>query len=627
MTHLQIGDWVEQIGDSAFLGCSKLSSAHINSLKLGFGVAVFSETPLNTSDIHYNKLMQLTTYEKAGPVVALQRVGDVSGCKAGYGNNMTESMVYFNCIECSAGSSSEPATKRGCSLCKEGTYSPRAAEPLCTGCEEGKSSSRIGATDSAVCKPCEKGSYGATKGLAKCVRCPPGAYCASEGARRYKECPIGSYAGSPSRETCQLCDAGLYQNSTGQPSCDPCEAGMFSSTIGAKNSSVCLPCPPGTYGDKGGLGACITCTEGMYQPNSAGLSCKSCTRENKLHTSNAQHTGCIVNEDLLSRSVVEIIFTDGVAWYMTFVIATAFVAACAYMQLKREDGKHKIGHLGRRNVIKSALPGFSFASELFLIIGLLSEAPGVGVAMLVFRLTHLVAGTWLTVILFGSNTWAKRFSMGMEWVLSLRDDMNRDFCKSSLPAVTAVVLISVCDITLIQFLPWNKSAFYESSLGFPSLSLMKFVMGLEIVQSFVSVVCQVSYLLGDSVIDNPIESEQAQALFALSITSSILGAVVGTVFMCLKGELLNETEEKGRKAKKKELSINGLDLGDIYGDDDVSAESGTRRSLQIENPMRVEAAAAREDEHQRLLAEKDSEIERQRKRIEELESGTASSEL
>ena len=63
---------------------------------------------------------------------------------------------------------------------------------------------------------------------------------------------------------------------------------------------------------------------------------------------------------------------------------------CGFMQYRREKASDdNLGHIERFQVaLKSAPQGFSFGSELFLVAGMLSTAPGLAAVMILFRSMH-----------------------------------------------------------------------------------------------------------------------------------------------------------------------------------------------------------------------------------------------
>ena len=209
------------------------------------------------------------------------------------------------------------------------------------------------------------------------------------------ECPIGRYADTKERQSCAACPAGRYQNSTGSAKCLFCPAGKFLEGEGANSSAQCLLCPAGTYADKSGLPQCTRCPTGQVQPGRGQDSCKECKLEGKIKTNNEAYTECIDDEALMSSSVVEAMFTKGVGLSLSFGVAALFVClagAMHYMKTgynKNAEKEHKLGALGIPQVVlKAAMPGFSFGSEVVLIMGMTTEAPRLGWLMLAARLLH-----------------------------------------------------------------------------------------------------------------------------------------------------------------------------------------------------------------------------------------------
>jgi len=123
-----------------------------------------------------------------------------------------------------------------------------------------------------------------------------------------------------------------------------------------------------------------------------------------IKTNNAAHTVCIDNQALLSTSMVVVMFNKGVALSLAFTIAVVFLAlAVAVHKMKAKyllsdsPSTQSLGSLEIHQVaLKSALPGFSFGSEMVLIWGMMTEARGLGTAMLVFRLLHPITAIVLT---------------------------------------------------------------------------------------------------------------------------------------------------------------------------------------------------------------------------------------
>ena len=96
-------------------------------------------------------------------------------------------------------------------------------------------------------------------------------------------------------------------------------------------------------------------------------------------------------------------FEKGVASYGTGAIVAVFVGLAGLLQFKREQSKHPVSRMPHFQVVmKSLLPGFSFGSELFLVMGIYEGGMIFAVLILIFRLLHAVGGTIVMISLFGS---------------------------------------------------------------------------------------------------------------------------------------------------------------------------------------------------------------------------------
>jgi hypothetical protein len=303
------------------------------------------------------------------------------------------------------------------------------------------------------------------------------------------------------------------------------------------------------------------------QPGQGQTSCKECTLEGKIKTNNAAHTACINNKALLSSSVVQVIFTKGVALYLSFSIMGAFVCLAGAMHFLKTKYDSSSSGLGgeavaklelRQVVLKSALPGFSFGSEIFLIIGILSETPVLGALMLTFRLLHPVA---VSVLCLG--WFFPRAITGSEYLRGMMQKfaLHREFMKSNIPLVGVLLLACFTDVTMIQLMPFKQSQFYTESKGFPSLEILKYCLGVKTVQTFVSVVCQFIYVTANSDLKDPTMSTQAKALFGLSIAFSTASLVMGLLMFFLQSTLLGQDENKEEEQEEGVIRPGEVELG------------------------------------------------------------------
>merc|ERR1711988_351427 len=116
-------------------------------------------------------------------------------------------------------------------------------------------------------------------------------------------------------------------------------------------------------------------------------------------------------------------------------------------------------------------------------------------------------------------------------------------------------IICMGDISLVKMLPWKKSVFYTESKGFPSLSLMQLCLGVKTLQSAVSVICQISYLVSSSNLNDPTTSPQAKALFGMNIAVSLTSVVMGLVMLLLKGSLMGSVNGKDAEENEAEIEM------------------------------------------------------------------------
>jgi hypothetical protein len=246
-------------------------------------------------------------------------------------------------------------------------------------------------------------------------------------------------------------------------------------------------------------------------------------------------------------SLVVQLFTKGVALYGAFIAAVIFMASGAAMQMSRgiDENIQKLGQLSYFDVgVKSFLPGFSFGSELFVIVGIWKDSRGIAVTMLLFRLLHLCGGITLFTAIFGNSRKYTRYVQNILPRASvLNREIDKEFSRTHVPFVSAIALLTMCDVSMVQFLPWKRSTFYTTSRGYANIYVMKFVLGSKMVQAFVSVICQLAYLAMETDVKDPTTSPQAKPLFILNIIFSVTSVVVGLMLLFLKNKLLKSIQQ------------------------------------------------------------------------------------
>lgn len=604
---VELSSSLSEIGIGVFQGNTKLESAIFRSSAMNMSIGIFDGCiALREENILFNSsLTNIGLGFAEHSIIKVACGGEsVCGCQAGYGNlNLGGNQdKYFNCVACPSGKTSIK-TGRSCNSCPPGRWSSARGSPSCSACEPGKYNDNFGASSALSCKICSVGYYAPTEGRMSCLPCTPGSCCPKEGMILGTPCSPGYFTNSTQERKCSPCPAGRYQREAGQAVCSACPKGKWLGGENGTSLTQCLDCPTGTYGPQEGLGECSPCAKGSFQEKEGQSQCQVCSEvfNDQTLTSNEEHTACITNKDLLSKSLVEMLFNDGVALIGTFTVALVFVVIAMFMAWQRQkhvntsSSSRAHGQLTHVQVVlKSFFPGLSFASEFFLIIGLLPEIPSIAGTLLGFRLLHFVVGAWLNVVLYGNKDISHAASMDLPFLIELRSHMDHKFCVENIPHVVGVILMSLCDVMSMQFMPWKDSRFHTSSKGFPTMVLMKFCMATEIVQMTASAICQILYLLTDNVVNDPISSTQAKILFTLSIGSSVGGAFLGLVYLCLKGQLLRDVERDDPQV----ANLPPLEEGRIEGSqsvDVVAVRQTSGNDYETGNPLQGAATKGGED--------------------------------
>jgi hypothetical protein len=184
-----------------------------------------------------------------------------------------------------------------------------------------------------------------------------------------------------------------------------------------------------------------------------------------------------------------------------------------------------------------------------------------------------------------------------------REYLDGEFVRENVYMVEGVALLSLCDVTMLQYLPWKKSRFFVVSDGYPSQSLMQTTLLIKTVESFVTVTCEILYLeLYSNVADNPLKSPEAEALFYMNIVIGVITVVVDLLMLCMRGEILRSVETEGTGNKMLPRRSSFFELMDLFStpaDTESGSGYGVSKSLYDSseltvtiNPMLSCAAAA-----------------------------------
>jgi hypothetical protein len=222
--------------------------------------------------------------------------------------------------------------------------------------------------------------------------------------------------------------------------------------------------------------------------------------------------------------------------------------------------------------------------------------------MLVFRLLHPITAIVLTYALYAPDRFYVLPAYLREMIL--KAPLHEGFMRMNVPPVALLILASACDVSVLQLMPWKESNFYTQSIGYPSMDLMLICMGVKMVQSLASVVCQSAYLIFNSNLNDPTMSNQARALFGMSIGLSVVTLIMGGLILMLKRALLKKlSEEEGEKAK--EMAKRGdstMELANMYKGKDE--EEGMDGSIErVANPMHSTAVSRLREDNAELRGE------------------------
>ena len=140
--------------------------------------------------------------------------------------------------------------------------------------------------------------------------------------------------------------------------------------------------------------------------------------------------------------------------------------------------------------------------------------------------------------------------------------MDSDFVAEYPPVVGVSIILSLCDVMMVQFVPMRKSTFFDKSKGFATMPMMKFCLVLKTAQSLVSVICQIAYLVSNNDdLQNPTASTEAKALFIMNILTAFVGVVMGVILLCLKQKFLREDDKEQQNAENgASLELNMTDV-------------------------------------------------------------------
>ena len=193
--------------------------------------------------------------------------------------------------------------------------------------------------------------------------------------------------------------------------------------------------------------------------------------------------------------------------------------------------------------------------------------------MLVGRLLHPLLLIYILCVMFLSDNVKNMLTLWVPHAKLWGSHLHMDFAREILPVAAIIIIICMGDISLVKMLPWKKSVFYTESKGFPSVSLMQLCLGVKTLQSAVSVICQISYLVSNSNLNDPTTSPQAKALFGLNIGVSMISVIMGMIMLLLKGSLMRSVKGKDIENSNKGIEVS-IDM--VYTDNPLQNMSNSQ---------------------------------------------------
>merc|ERR1711871_269101 len=388
--------------------------------------------------------------------------------------------------------------------------------------------------------------YGNGSMEAACEYALPGRYCPNIGMTSSLACPPGSYS-SANAEICTKCPLGQYQEESSGTKCDLCPAGRYGALLGSANHSECFPCQAGKIAEKPGSSNCTLCPIGFFQSQINATGCISCVKHYADHTliSNADRTGCESNPNLLGLTLVEVMFGDSLAsWVTTFVVVMPFMMLAGTMTYMREREPRRLANYSRiEAAFNSFCSGFFFIIEVLLVIAMWPGSDlnkGLSAILAISRLVHTFAGIFVVTALFGRDRLAKRLDKYLPGIYDVRELVDTRFARENVYLVETVALFSFCDVCMLQFMPWKASHFYKISEGYPCIFMLKMLASIKTGQSVVAVTTELIYLGANNFKERNIN---IWIFFYMNIIFGLITVAIDALLLCLRGNILVEDEK------------------------------------------------------------------------------------
>jgi hypothetical protein len=234
-----------------------------------------------------------------------------------------------------------------------------------------------------------------------------------------------------------------------------------------------------------------------------------------------------------SESLGAVVTGTGALFYVIAAVSIIY-SLLALLLVQIKQGNSKIYHLGLfGSIINMALVGSSFASEMFLLKAVFTT-PGcteLGAVLLLGRLLHLPATGYLLYCMFGD-------SKGV--TLTLSQQLDQDLILGSSKVFGALAVFAATDCSVARYFPWLSSPFSRKADGYPTGRVFLVCMCTKLLQSVITVSCQVSYfvIVNAAITANTQQAAQQLAFLVINMTTTVILVIVNGLEFVMKRSVL-----------------------------------------------------------------------------------------
>jgi len=240
-----------------------------------------------------------------------------------------------------------------------------------------------------------------------------------------------------------------------------------------------------------------------------------------------------------SESLNDTVTNTGALFYVIAAVAVVY-AALALLLAQSKQNSPSIHQLGLfSSIVTMALIGSSFASEVFLVIAMLrnEDCTYLGYVVLSGRLLHPPAAVLLLRDMFRGKGNEAGSGVGLGRLL------NHDLIFSNAKVYGALGFFCIADATALRYFPWLSSPFSRKS-DYPSSTIFFVCVVTKIVQSVVTVSCQLAFLIhvNSAVMGSSVRARQSLAFLVINMITTVLLVIINSFeFMMKWGTLVEGT--------------------------------------------------------------------------------------